>query len=127
MTVWKQDMVRAMNWLDTIERWRNLPPQEKARSRWEGIPDRVARSMAFEGEPVSLQALRETFAQSEPPALLKPPAAPFGKTQLAPLLAERVMIVQADIERPTYAQYPLDESLLLEGRFLAIHPFQDFN
>jgi hypothetical protein len=64
-----------MNWQNTIARWRKLPPQDKARRRWETVPERVARSMAFEGEPVSLQTLRETHARSEPPASLKPRAA----------------------------------------------------
>jgi fido (protein-threonine AMPylation protein) len=35
-------------------------------------------------------------------------------TQLAPLLAERVVLVQADIERGLYGQCLLDEALLLE-------------
>jgi hypothetical protein len=61
-----------MNWQNTIARWRKLPPQDKARRRWETVPERVARSMAFEGEPVNLQTLRETHDRSEPNASLKP-------------------------------------------------------
>lgn len=66
-----QGMVQAMNWQDNIARWRSLPPQDKTRRRWESIPERVARSMAFEDEPVNLQILRETLARIEPPASLK--------------------------------------------------------
>jgi len=43
-----------MTWQEAIARWRKLPTQEKQRRRWESIPTRVARSMAFEGEQVSL-------------------------------------------------------------------------
>lgn len=68
-------IVPDMNWQAAVARWRQLPPQDTTRRRWETIPERVARSMAFEGEPVSLQALRETLARSIPPASLKPPAA----------------------------------------------------
>ncbi|MCP5525500.1 MAG: hypothetical protein H7A47_01670 [Verrucomicrobiales bacterium] len=64
-----------MNWLDAIARWRQLPSQEKTRRRWITVPERVTRSMAFEGEPVSLETLREEHARSEPPGSLKPPAA----------------------------------------------------
>ena len=61
-----------MNWLDAIANWRKLSPEEKLRRRWESIPERVARSMAFESEPVSLPLLRESLARIEPPALLRP-------------------------------------------------------
>lgn len=67
----KPGSMRSVNWQDAVVRWRRLSPQEKARRRWETIPERVARSMAFEGEPVSQQTLREILARSEPPASLK--------------------------------------------------------
>lgn len=61
-----------MNWQENIARWRSLPPEEKLRRRWEAIPEAVARSMAFEGEPVSVETLRAAHARTERPALLKP-------------------------------------------------------
>ena len=46
-----------MDWKQTIERWRNLPPEETARIRLVRLPRKVARSMAFEGEPVDQRML----------------------------------------------------------------------
>ena len=46
-----------MDWKQTIERWRNLPPEEEARIRLARLPRKVARSMAFEGEPVDQRML----------------------------------------------------------------------
>lgn len=60
---------------ENITRWRSLPPEEKLRRRWEVIPRKVARSMAFEGEPVTEERIRAGLAQIEPPASLKPPKA----------------------------------------------------
>jgi len=56
-----------MTWQEAIARWRKLPTQEKQRRRWESIPTRVARSMAFEGEPVSLELLRAQHARRTRP------------------------------------------------------------
>ena len=64
-----------MNWQDQIHRWQRLPEQRKLQLRWETIPDDVARSMAFEREPVPVEQIRATLARIEPPALLKPLAA----------------------------------------------------
>ncbi len=61
---------------ENITRWRSLTPEEKLRRRWEAIPTNVARSMAFEREPVEVARIRETLAQITPPALLKPRMAP---------------------------------------------------
>jgi hypothetical protein len=61
-----------MNWQQTVTHWRNLPPQEKQRRRWESIPTRVARSMAFENEPVDEKNLRAKHARGTPPAMSKP-------------------------------------------------------
>jgi hypothetical protein len=61
-----------MNWKENIAHWRSLTPEEKLRRKWESIPLDVARSMAFEREPVAVEKIRETLAQIEPPALLKP-------------------------------------------------------
>jgi hypothetical protein len=61
-----------MNHIETIRQWRALPPERKLRLRWEAIPANVARSMAFEREPVDIKRLREIHAQTEPPAMLRP-------------------------------------------------------
>ena len=60
-----------MSHIETIRRWKALPPERKLQLRWEAIPRNVARSMAFEREPVDIQTLREIHARTEPPALLK--------------------------------------------------------
>ena len=46
-----------MDWKQAIERWRNLMPEEQARIRLASLPRKVARSMAFEGEPVDQRML----------------------------------------------------------------------
>jgi len=46
-----------MDWKQTTEKWRKLPPSEQLRIRLSRIPRKVARSMAFEGEPVNQQML----------------------------------------------------------------------
>jgi len=61
-----------MNWKENITRWRAQTPEEKLRRRWEAIPADVARSMAFEGEPVPMEMIRATLDRITPPALLKP-------------------------------------------------------
>ena len=63
-----------MHWIQNIARWRSLTPEAKLRRRWEAIPLDVAQSMAFEGEPVSLETLRAILDRIEPPALLKRPS-----------------------------------------------------
>ena len=60
-----------MSHIETIRRWKALLPERKLQLRWEAIPRNVARSMAFEREPVDIQTLREIHARTEPPALLK--------------------------------------------------------
>lgn len=39
-------------WKQAIKRWRALSSEEKHRRRMEAIPESVARSFAFEGEPL---------------------------------------------------------------------------
>lgn len=46
-----------MDWKLAIERWRTRPPEEQARIRMARLPRKVARSMAFEGEPVDQRIL----------------------------------------------------------------------
>ena len=48
-----------MDWKQIIERWRNLTPEEQARIRLASLPRKVARSMAFEGEPVDQRMLEQ--------------------------------------------------------------------
>ena len=44
----------------TIKQWReNLTPEEKKRLYLESIPAQVCASMAFEGEHVSIEVLKE--------------------------------------------------------------------
>ena len=61
-----------MTWKENITHWRSLTPEEKLRRKWESIPQDVARSMAFEGEPVPVERIRATLGRIELPALLKP-------------------------------------------------------
>lgn len=53
----------SMNWKQAIDRWRELPPEERVRIRRDRIPLNVAESMAFEGEPVDLEMLRMEHAR----------------------------------------------------------------
>lgn len=62
-----------MTWQDKLRALRALPPETRQRRLWDQIPQSVAESMAFEGEPVSLQLLREQHARRAPPAISTPP------------------------------------------------------
>ena len=65
----------AMDYRQAIEAWRRLPEEEQIRRRWARIPRNVAESMAFEGEPVSLEDLEAAHARQAPPGISKPPSA----------------------------------------------------
>jgi hypothetical protein len=52
-----------MDWKEAIERWRKLPLEEQRKARLRQIPQSVARSMAFEGEPVDQEMLQQTLEQ----------------------------------------------------------------
>lgn len=68
--------MRAMDWEEAIRQWRALPEAEKHRRRWASIPRSVARSFAFEGEPVDLEMLEAEHAgRPMPPAISKPDSA----------------------------------------------------
>ena len=43
-----------MGYLEAIDLWRALPDATRCRLRWQAIPQQVADSLAFEGEPVEL-------------------------------------------------------------------------
>jgi hypothetical protein len=60
-----------MTWIENIERWRQLPAEEKLLRRWKAIPRDVAQSMAFEREPVEISLLQGILDRIEPPDLLK--------------------------------------------------------
>ncbi len=46
------------DWQKIVAQWRKLSPEEKRQIRLRSIPRRVARSMAFEGEPVDEEMLQ---------------------------------------------------------------------
>ncbi len=47
-----------MDWREVVAAWQKLSPEEQLRRRLERIPEKVARSMAFAGEPVDVEMLR---------------------------------------------------------------------
>lgn len=57
--------------IENIERWRQLPAEEKLIRRWKAMPRDVAQSMAFERESVETSLLHAIDARIELPALLK--------------------------------------------------------
>lgn len=50
------------DWMQAIERWRLLPPEERLRRNWQAIPRHVANFMAMEGEPLSESVIRARLA-----------------------------------------------------------------
>jgi hypothetical protein len=46
-----------MEWSERLAEWRKLSPEEKQIRRIRAIPQSVARTMAFEGEPISPETL----------------------------------------------------------------------
>lgn len=54
-----------MDWKQAVERWRSLLPEEEARIRLARLPRKVARSMAFEGEPVDQRILERELERLE--------------------------------------------------------------
>jgi len=55
-----------MDWKHAIARWRSLPQEEQARIRLASLPRKVARSMAFEGEPVDQRILERELDRLRP-------------------------------------------------------------
>lgn len=69
--------MNSMNWITAIENWRNLPQAEQRRRRRANLPYKVARSMAFEGEPVDqvmLEAELVRLTQQPTTSTALPPA-----------------------------------------------------
>ena len=60
-----------MTWQDKLRALRALPPETQQRRMWDHIPQSVAESMAFEGEPVGMDLLRAQHARRAPPATSK--------------------------------------------------------
>jgi hypothetical protein len=52
-----------MNWIQAVQNWRQIPLEEQRRIRLARLPRKVARSMAFEGEPVDQRMLEEELAR----------------------------------------------------------------
>jgi hypothetical protein len=52
------DALSPSNWIEAINYWRSLSPEEQRRRALSKLPRKVARSMAFAGEPVD-QAMLE--------------------------------------------------------------------
>ncbi len=48
-----------MNWTQAVQKWRKLTPEQQRRVRMARLPRKVARSMAFEGEPVDEKMLQQ--------------------------------------------------------------------
>jgi hypothetical protein len=67
--------MKPMNWIEAIRQWRRLSPEQQQQIRRQRLPRKVARSMAFEGEPVDQQMLEAELtrltrqrANSTPPS-----------------------------------------------------------
>jgi hypothetical protein len=60
-----------MGYVEAIQRWQLLSARTQQQLRWQAIPQQVADSMAFEGEPVDLAWLTKLHPPT-PPAGLKP-------------------------------------------------------
>jgi CRISPR-associated endonuclease/helicase Cas3 len=96
----------------SIREWRALTPEEQRRIRRAQIPRKVARSMAFEGEPVTeawVEALQQRL--KAPLDTSKPRRDSYR--ELAPLLADRVAAVENRISLDEFADTALDENLIL--------------
>lgn len=57
-----------MTWQEKINAWRKISPAQRKAIRLAQAPRQVALSMAFEGEPVDLQWLKELHRRKAAPA-----------------------------------------------------------
>jgi hypothetical protein len=65
-----------MNWIEAIKHWRSLSPSEQRRRALANLPRKVARSMAFEGEPVDQAMLEAELSRlTQQPATSTPRSA----------------------------------------------------
>ncbi|QVL50396.1 MAG: hypothetical protein KFB96_08180 [Thiocapsa sp.] len=59
--------MESTDWKAIVAEWRKLTAEEQRRIRLSRIPRKVARSMAFEGEPVDEKMLEEFLHRSRGP------------------------------------------------------------
>lgn len=52
-----------MDWIEAIRWWRLLTPEQQRDIRRRQLPTKVARSMAFAGQPVDVRMLEEELAR----------------------------------------------------------------
>lgn len=64
-----------MDWIAAIRQWRLLTSEEQQSIRRRNLPGKIARSMAFEGEPVERQMLEAEHARLDGQRTSKPPPA----------------------------------------------------
>lgn len=69
-----------MDWLSNMKAWQALPEENRRDQAWAQVPQSVAASMAFEGEPVDPTWLEKIHRRTEIPALSNPAAA-FSPTR----------------------------------------------
>ena len=62
-------------WMEAVQLWRELPPEERRRRHLEAIPRHVANSMAMEGEPVNETWIRSLARRIQAPATSRRPPA----------------------------------------------------
>lgn len=68
--------MRPMNWKTAIHEWRQLTPEQQQQIRRRRLPGKVARSMAFAGEPVDQRMLETELARlTQPPGSSAPRSA----------------------------------------------------
>ena len=64
-----------MKWVIAIQQWQALSPEEQTRIRCRNLPRKVARSMAFEGEPVDQKMLEDELTHlTQPQDTSTPPS-----------------------------------------------------
>ncbi len=62
-----------MTWIQAIQKWRAISPDNQRAIRLSHVPAKVAHSMAFEGEPVDQKILEAKLASLiTPQGTLKP-------------------------------------------------------
>lgn len=62
-------------WMEAVQLWRKLPPEERRRRHLEAIPRHVANSMAMEGEPVNETWIRRLALRIQARATSRRPQA----------------------------------------------------
>ena len=68
--------MQRMNWIEAINHWRSLSPAEQRRRALANLPRKVARSMAFEGEPVD-----QAMLEAELGRLMQQPATSIPRSE----------------------------------------------